>query len=96
MAMITGTWKSGSKVSPIATVDEEKLAACFAKLADGRIQQRRVGRPKLRAGRVRAKRFRRETSFMASWSSAGPRASSECQTHEETAAHVEPRDFSLR
>ena len=56
---------------PACTVDEEKLAACFAKLADGRIQQRRVGRLKLPAGGVRAKRCRRETSFMASWSSAG-------------------------
>ena len=73
---------------PAITVDEGKLQAYFAKLADARIQQRRLRRMKLRAGGVRAKRTRRETSFMASWSSARPRACSECQTHKETPAQV--------
>jgi hypothetical protein len=73
---------------PASTVDEDKLAAYFARLADGRIQQRRERRFRLRAGGVRAKRSRRETTFMASWSSAGPRADSACQTHKETGTHV--------
>lgn len=73
---------------PASTVDEKKLSAYFAKLADGRIQQRRQRRMQLRSGGVRAKRSRRETSSMASWSSAGPRADSECKTHKETESHV--------
>ena len=73
---------------PACTVEEGKLAAYFAKLADRRIRQRRLHRMQLRAGGVLAKRSRRETTFMASWSSAVPRANSACQTHKETPAHV--------
>ena len=35
-----------------------------------------------------ARRRRRETSFIASWSSAEPRAGSNCGTHKETDAHI--------
>ena len=73
---------------PACTVDEAALAAYFAHGADARIQQRRQRRFQLRAQGSRGKRLRKETSFMASWSSAGPRAQSDCSTHKESAAHM--------
>ena len=73
---------------PACTVDEQHLAEYFASQADTRIQARRKRRLELRSQGVRGKRRRKETSFMASWSSAGPRAASECSTHKEGEAQV--------
>ena len=73
---------------PACTIDAGTLASYFAQGADARIQARRRRRFKLRSKGVRGKRGRKEQSFMASWSSLGPRASSECSTHKETEAHI--------
>ena len=73
---------------PACTFDEEHLAEYFARQADTRIQVRRKRRLELRSQGVRGKRRRKETSFMASWSSAGPRAASECSMHKEGDAQV--------
>ena len=73
---------------PACTVDEAQLAGYFATRADARIQARRARRFLLRSQGARGKRGRKETSFMATWSSLGPRAASSCATHKETEAHV--------
>ena len=73
---------------PACTVDGDKLAEYFATRADTRIKLRRMMRMTLRARGARGKKQRRESSFMASWSSKGPRASSSCNTHKETVPHI--------
>jgi hypothetical protein len=73
---------------PASTVDASKLEAYFATRADAKIQGRRKRRMLLRSQGVLAKRRRKGTSYIASWSSTGPRASSECGTHKETDAHI--------
>ena len=73
---------------PACTVSQVALASYFGVRADARIRARRTRRLQLRKQGAAGKKGRKEKSFMASWSSNGPRAASECSTHKETDAHI--------
>ena len=73
---------------PACTVSADKLAAYFAKRAHERGMLRRARRLAFRAKKYSRKRLRKEASFMASWSSVGPKRCSECETHKESESHI--------
>ena len=73
---------------PACTVSQDALASYFGTGADARIRARRTRRLELRKQGAAGKKGRKEKSLMASWSSNGPRAASECSTHKETDAHI--------
>ncbi|CAK0831428.1 unnamed protein product [Prorocentrum cordatum] len=75
---------SGDRADILAIDGNAKLCAG----ADARIQARRARRMALRKQGAAGKKGRKEKSFMASWSSNGPRAASECSTRKETDAHI--------
>ncbi|CAK0808155.1 unnamed protein product, partial [Prorocentrum cordatum] len=75
---------SGDRADILAIDGNAKLCAG----ADARIQARRARRMALRKQGAAGKKGRKEKSFMASWSSNGPRAASECSTRKETVAHI--------
>ena len=79
---------SCNRWQPACTADQAKLAEYFATRADARIQHRRLRRKLHRAAGVRGKRQRKEISFMAAWSSIGPRSESDCSTHKESDAQI--------
>ena len=73
---------------PACTVSQDALASYFGVRADARIRARWTRRLQLRKQGAAGKKGRIEKSFVASWSSNGPRAASECSTHMETDAHI--------
>ncbi|CAJ1338621.1 unnamed protein product, partial [Effrenium voratum] len=73
---------------PASTVSEAHLEQYFARKAHAKIMGRRLLSQQHRKKRWVACMPRRRRTFLASWSSAGPKTKSECQTTKESARDV--------